>query len=848
MKVLEKYKHLQELFDKGYRMNPEIKTFYVRKEEYNSFEIPNGEEYNEDFSKWKIQVFEQTQYVKKRLKQMGLTKSPQVEIIDENGNRKIHNLISCNRYGDLISIQYSLYRQKLKNKYGKDAYQQRINDIWANIICEKYNFTNIKNYPLFHPQIIDKFENNIKINTLVITEGYLKAILPNELDINVIALGSITHHSQNTTIEEKINSYQDIQKLPIAEQEIEEIEYNEEIGKWVKKEIHADIAQICVNCSVDRVIVLWDGDCRNISLKELSKGENLNARPNKFYQNAITIARRLNKTLSTKELKQVPKIYFATINSNEIQGKPKGIDDLFIEFLKDEKVTKEIKYELNNIGVIDFSKYFTWIDISNVKTKDCENKELKQYLFLNNANEFYEFHKGLIKNNVFKFKDEYYQYNNEKQKIMKKESNKQQENNNNNDNNNESIYKLKASDFIQIDSQYYKIYNGIKELVYKYEYSKIKPWSKDMVIQMIGKKNINDIPFYKGTVFQPMPTKEYKRVINGFWNIYEPLNHKIITEHFDDINKFLKSTMPDQKTYEMYIEWLAMFVQNPTQKLPAVLFVSLLQNTGKTSLLNLFKFIGQENVLYQTSKTLKGKFDEEMNGKTGIIVDEVNFEKNKTIYDIFKINILAKTIPLTKRYTMGEQAPCHQHFMMASNKIDNCVEIDAEDTRFWIIPIPEVKKENYIHNLDKKMEEQIGAFMQYLYNYKCKYNLNGQNRLHFSVEDIFNTSKEVLIQESLPQITKDMKYFFKEQFNRFPDIEQIKMKASDIIAYAKICDHNNRSPHMIHRLIKKHFPQIEETKNPINYSFQIYNPEDPKKPRVIKDRGRVFIFKKENFK
>jgi len=849
MEVFEKYKHLQELFNQGYRMNPEIRTFYVRKEDYNNFKLPDSQKCNEDFSMWKVEAFEQTHYLKERLKEMGLTKSPQIELIDENGNRKMKNIMSCNRYGDIITIQYSLDGKQLKNKYGKDAFQQRINPLWAGILCEKYNFTNSVNYPLFLPQIIEKKQNKIQIPTLIATEGYLKAFLPNEIGINVISLGSTTHHSQNEVIQE-INSEADIQNLLLSEDEKEEIEYNETLDKWVKKEIHADIASLCVNCSVDRVIVLWDGDCRNISLKDLKKGNDLNKRPNNFYQNAITIARRLNKALIRLGIEKLPKIYFATIKSNEIQGKPKGIDDLFIEFLNNQEVTKKIKYELNNIGIIDESKYFHAIDISNVTTKDKGNKELYEYLLLHNVHEFYKAHKEQITNKIFKFKNEYYQYNEVKQKVMKMEINNNKYNNETTQGNNDNLklsFKLKPSDFIQIDNQYFKLYKDVKVPVYNYYCQKIKPWSKEMVIQMIGRKNLIDVPFYKGTIFQPMPNKEYKRVIDGFWNTYEPLNHQIITNHFDDITAFLKSVIPNKKTYEMFIEWLAKYVQDPTQKLPAILFVSLLQNTGKTTLLNLLKFIGQENVCYQTCKTLKGRFDEEMNGKTGIIVDEVNFEKNKTIYDIFKINILAKTIPVTKRYVIGEQAPCHQHFMMASNKIDNCIEIDAEDTRFWIIPIPELKPENYIHNLDRKMYEQIGAFVQYLQNYQFKYNLNGQNRLHLSADDIFNASKQALIQESMPQVIKDIKYFLKEQFARFENIEEIKMKASDFIYIAKICDHKNRSPHMLHRQIKQYFPNIEEIETPVNYSFQIYNPEEPTRPRLIKDKGRVFVFKRKDF-
>jgi len=848
MKVLEQYKHLQELFNKGYRMNPEIKTFYVRKEDYNNFKLPDNQQYNEDFSTWKVEVFEQTQYVKKRLEQMGLSKSPQVELIDENGNKKMHNLLSCNRYGDLIAIQYAKNRKKLKNKYGKDAYQQRINDLWAEILCEKYNFTNIVNYPLFHPQLIEKEENKIKIPTLILTEGYLKALLPNELGMNMIALGSITHHSQNELIQQEITTYADLKKLKLSDDELEEIEYNEELSKWVKKEIHADIASLCVNCSVDRIVVLWDGDCRNISLKDLKKGDNINSRPNKFYQNALTIARRLNKAFKQLGIKEMPKIYFTTIKSNEIQGNPKGIDDLFIQFLKNEETTKEIKYDLNNIGIIDNSKYFEWIDISKVTTKESVNKELYHYFFLDDVNRFYQYHKECIKSNTFKFNDIYYQYDSLKEKVIEREL---KDNNRDKQKENTMENKTKRFDynnFIQIDNKYYRVVEDQFNGQYQYEYQSLKQWNANDIIREIGRKELKLIPFYEDEVYQPLPPNQYQQNFRGRWNTYPQIKHKIISKHFDDIQKLLKQLFPNPKHYKMVIEYLAVLMQRPTQKLPVLTLVSKEQNTGKSTFIFLCKLLFQENATLQTMLSLNGHFNISWAKSLVVLAEEIQFnEKDGNIYITIKITTTAKTIPVEGKHENGMQSACHTHFIFATNKEEEFIKLDPEDTRFLIFKVPgKVKKENYIDNLHQKLIEQVGAFAQYLLNYKLEYKNPEINRLYFRAEDIMNEFKVKVMKESRPQIIQDLIHRVKEYFDTFPQENELMIKTSDFFRNPfQLANVYKIGTHKLTKEIKEHLPQIEQIKYPIKYTFLIENNENINNPIKYPSTGRVFIFNRE---
>jgi hypothetical protein len=103
-------------------------------------------------------------------------------------------------------------------------------------------------YPFFPPALVDKYEKGETIKTLVITEGYFKAFKASMHNWDIVGLSSITHYADKKT-----------------------------------KQIHPDLAKIILKCKVENVVMLYDGDCLNISTKAITNGEDLAKRPNSFF-------------------------------------------------------------------------------------------------------------------------------------------------------------------------------------------------------------------------------------------------------------------------------------------------------------------------------------------------------------------------------------------------------------------------------------------------------------------------------------------------------------------------------------------------------------------------------------
>ena len=142
-------------------------------------------------------------------------------------------------------------------------------------------------YPYFSFQLCEKYAKGEKIHTLVLTEGYFKAAKGAMCGMDVVGFSSITHIKDKDT-----------------------------------QTMYADVLKLIWKCNVENIIILFDGDCREISIKDLEAGRDLIRRPKGFF----------NQIHKYRELlaDQKKNMYFATIKSEELPDRPKGLDDLLI--------------------------------------------------------------------------------------------------------------------------------------------------------------------------------------------------------------------------------------------------------------------------------------------------------------------------------------------------------------------------------------------------------------------------------------------------------------------------------------------------------------------------------------
>ena len=138
----------------------------------------------------------------------------------------------------------------------------------------------------------------------------------------------------------------------------------------------------------------------------------------------------------------------------------------------------------------------------------------------------------------------------------------------------------------------------------------------------------------------------YKRQIEGFLNLYEPIEHKPQQGEFSHIQSLMRHIFGEQ--YELGMDYMQLLYLQPTQKLPIVLLVSEERNTGKSTFLNFLKAVFENNVTFNTNEDFRSQFNSDWAGKLLIVVDEVllnrreDSERLKNLSTTFTYKVEAK--------------------------------------------------------------------------------------------------------------------------------------------------------------------------------------------------------------
>lgn len=343
----------------------------------------------------------QESYFQQRCNAIGLTPDKNKLCTPENRAFKDSKIVEypllCEdqKNGDVIIPIYGIdghqvnYYQdnsgKLANGKTKPFEIRRIHPDRYKIMVEEAEKTNskepgkytmpkgAKTFPWIAPTIIDAYHKKEKINTIVITEGYIKAISGYLNGLQMFGLSGIQNGKDKDT-----------------------------------GEMHTAILQVIETCQVENVVLLYDGDCNMISLKALNEGKDLRKRPYGF----LSSAQNLKELLKDQQAKKHFDIYFASINTMDLHDsekmkQPKGLDDLFEQYTAD---TKAIVKELTSFSKLK-PHYFTKINISIGLHK------VIAHLHINSHDSFYTAHGEIIKDKPFVYGGTKWQYDFEKKEL-----------------------------------------------------------------------------------------------------------------------------------------------------------------------------------------------------------------------------------------------------------------------------------------------------------------------------------------------------------------------------------------------------------------------------------------------
>ena len=662
---------------------------------------------------------------------------------------------------------------KLKNYYVTRLHPDNIKEGGG-----KYRFPKGQpTYPFFPPNLLEKFEKQEQIDTLILTEGYFKAMTASLYGMDVVGLGSITLFADSNT-----------------------------------KELYPDIKKLINTCKVRKVVLLYDGDCLNISEKALEKKQDLAKRPKTFY-NAVKNTRDLLVDFSKV------RIEFAYIRSENLFGNPKGLDDLLLADTY-KKHTQDIIDDLISEDVN--SRFFFRMNV-----RDQINR-LKRQFALETVDAFYKRWEHKIGDGEFVFERMVYQYNATEDKVIR-------------------AMPLAIKDFIRVGDDYYEMIQ-MPNIRTNNREIKLVPRKKGTIVDDFGKDQLRNVRKYKAFINKPSHL-EYKAVIDDCYNLYHPINY--VAEQncpWPHIKKLMEHIFGEQ--VELGYDYMQLLYRNPMQILPILCLVSQERGTGKTTFLDLIREIYGNNAIIVGNSEITSEFNALVSGKLVVGVDETSLEDNTKVTERLKMMSTAKKVPMQRKGKDHEEIENFTKYVLCSNNETRFIYTQEDEIRFWVRKVEPIPKEENIPDILPVLSQEIPGFLSFLLSRQMHIR-EAQSRMWFKPEDIETEALLKLKAAQQPLPVREMKEAIRTLFMDFPAEEYI----ISIKVLKLMVDEIQRIPSDIIRgYLKTNLGVttaldengIAKTKYiKIPYSFQGSDGKEIKAYHT--DRAKGFIFRAENF-
>lgn len=265
---------------------------------------------------------------------------------------------------------------------------------------------------------------------------------------------------------------------------------------------------------------------------------------------------------------------------------------------------------------------------------------------------------------------------------------------------------MKEEEYMRVGTTLYKVVN---QPCASGGYEKRRViWNNSTLRQDYGKNYLATVPKYDG--FCTVPDHlNYRKEIDGFLNLYEPIEHTPQIGDFPNIRSLVLHIFGEQ--YNLGLDYLQLLFLQPLQKLPILLLVSEERNTGKSTFLNFLKAVFGDNVTFNTNEDFRSQFNSDWAGKLLIVVDEVllnrreDSERLKNLSTTFNYKVEAKGKDRTEIAFFAK-------FVLCSNNEYLPVIIDAGETRYWVRKINPLQNDDT--NFLQKLKKEIPAFLFFL--------------------------------------------------------------------------------------------------------------------------------------
>jgi hypothetical protein len=577
-------------------------------------------------------------------------------------------------------------------------------------------------YPWLSPELVEKWEQKVEINTLFLTEGVFKGWAGCKASMDVVGMSSYTH-------------------------------YSEDHGKALLM----DVERLILDCKVKNVVVLWDGDCLNISENALAKREDITKRPAGFYSAAKKI-RKLILDLEIPAGQEKPAIWFMHPKTSDIEGQPKGLDDVLVWAKSCNKFDAVVTDAMSLRSQGAFFKKINITDTTNT---------LKEHFCLNDKDKFYRRHESKIGLQEWKWFGDLVRWNDEDEKV-------------------EMIAPKWAEELKWVGNEYFQEIE--MPSIGTSTRRELAPRNMATLTKLYGANFWKYLSHFAGFCNVPEHI-DYKMVVERgdkkFMNQYFPIKWVPKAGDWSHIKSFMQHLFGTDKVtheltgqqierWELGLDYVQQLYLNPTQQLPVLILYSQENQTGKSTFGLLMQQIFGDNLVPIGNSDLQSDFNSTYSSKLLAVCEETLLERKKEAERIKAISTSPRILVNPKGQAQY-QIDFFCKFIFTSNN-PRMIYVTRHDTRFWILEIKQLKDK--VPQFEHVMAMEIPAFLHHLQHRESAAKKEGRMYFHDSL--LRTDAFEATVRVNEPTAATDLREKIRDLFTADAKLELIEIPMSEL--------------------------------------------------------------------
>lgn len=655
-------------------------------------------------------------YASKRMREIGYNKETETALFDafpdeSAGNKLDHPLFWADDHGNLCIGILDIHGELVPIDT-KAQTKSRVHYVPLHVIrfadpkaagAKYLPFRKgIGVWPYLPKPLIEKYKARQPIDTLIITEGYIKAYVGSKHGLDIIGLPGITVWKDRG-----------------------------------KKKMFESISQVIRMCDVREVIFVTDADTMQVSWSE---DKDLYKRPNSFYT-AVKMFKELCSDLQRD-------LFFVWFRP---PGEFKGLDD-FLLGLNEGDRAKLIDEIYANAGER------TWTEKRNVSTNSYTS--LKKLFFIDSPHSFYREYEDIIGDSPFIFQSGKYQWDDDLGKLLCKKMGEAvrfvQIGS--------TIYQKGAKPTKHGNLENVLIPIKMDQLEMEFAHrDNPKAYAKKVRYDIDYYHGAMNFPSHK-EYQESRETFDGQGNRLRWYNLYRPINWKARPGHCPQSLQMVRHIFGSEsetvtykgKTYtafELGLDYIKILWERPTQMLPILCLVSEKRQTGKTTFWNWMRLIFQQNVKFVRHEHLTGQFTSYFANAHLVVIDEALIEKRATMERIKALST-AETFTMEGKFRDAQEIESYIKIGISSNNVTHFAQVEQDEIRFWVREVPQIEKVTF--NLLEKLQAEIPHFIHYLESREMV--TEQESRAHFATELIQTDALKNLKKESRWNIDKEIGY------------------------------------------------------------------------------------------